>query len=65
MPIMKVLEIMTESQKSWEYAAEKALQEVGQTITDIRSIYVENQKIVRYRVNAKISFEVKSEKPAK
>jgi hypothetical protein len=65
MTILKVIEVLTESNKSWEDAAQEAVREAAKTVENIRSIYikdfqavVENQKIIKYRVNAKISFEI-------
>lgn len=65
MSIVKVIEVLAESNESWEDAAQQALMNAAKTIHNIRSIYVkefqavvENQEITRYRVNAKISFVV-------
>ncbi|HYA20905.1 MAG TPA: dodecin family protein [Burkholderiales bacterium] len=61
--MLKVIEVLAESNKSWEDAAAYAVARASKTLTGIRSIYikdfeakVENNKIVQYRVNAKISF---------
>jgi len=61
--MLKVIEVLAESNKSWEDAAANAISRAGKTISGIKSIYikdfeakVENNKIVRYRINAKISF---------
>jgi dodecin len=61
--ILKVIEVLSESEKSWEDAAAQAVQRAGKTLKNIRSIYIENfeakveaNKIVRYRINAKVSF---------
>jgi len=66
MSVVKVIEVIAESEKSWDDAAKNALKEASKTIKDIKSIYVENMeakvkenKIVKYRVNAKISFLLK------
>lgn len=63
MSMLKVIEVLAESEKSWEDAAHKAIEQASQTIRHIKSIYVENfqatvddNRIVRYRINAKISF---------
>ena len=63
MTILKVLEVLAESDKSWEDAAQNAIQHAAKTIHNIKSIYIKeieasvNQnKIVKYRINAKISF---------
>lgn len=63
--LLKVIEVLTESEKSWEDAASQAVTKASQTVHGIRSIYikemeakVENNKITTYRINAKISFLV-------
>ncbi len=64
MTILKVVEILAQSEKSWEDAAQLAVQEAAKTVRNIKSIYiqemeatVENDRITYYRVNVKISFE--------
>lgn len=66
MSTIKVIEIITESTESWEAAAEQAVATASKTIDNIKSVYVkdfqaivENNKIVKYRVNAKVSFLLK------
>lgn len=63
MTMLKVIEVLAQSDKSWEDAATNAVQQAAKTVRGIRSIYikemeaaVEDGKIVQYRVNAKISF---------
>jgi hypothetical protein len=65
MSIVKVIEVMAQSEESWEDAAQQALKEASVTVENIESIYikefqaiVENDEITAYRVNAKISFTV-------
>jgi dodecin len=65
MTILKVIEVLANSNKSWEDAAQKAVAEAQRTLKNIRSIYVQDQsatvkngKIVEYRIAAKISFEL-------
>lgn len=65
MAIVKVIEVMAESPTSWDDAAKVAVREASQTIKNIKSIYakemqaiVENDKVISYRLNAKISFLV-------
>ncbi|UCF39009.1 MAG: dodecin domain-containing protein [Acidobacteriota bacterium] len=65
MAIVKVVEVIAESEKSWEDAAKVAVKEASKTVRDIKHLYVEHQqaivakgKIVKYRLNAKISFVV-------
>lgn len=66
MSVVKVIEVIAESKKSWDDAAENAIKEASKSIKNIKSIYVENMeakvdnnKIIKYRINAKISFVVK------
>ena len=61
--MLKVIEVLAKSTKSWEDAAAQAVATASKTIRNIKSIYienfeatVENGKMVKYRVNAKISF---------
>ncbi len=61
--LVKVIEVLAESDKSWEEAAQQAVSRAAKTVHGIKSIYiknfeaqVENNKIVKYRINANISF---------
>jgi len=61
--MLKVIEVLAESNKSWEDAAANAISRASKTLKGIKSIYikdleakVENNKVVQYRINAKISF---------
>ncbi|MDF1522064.1 MAG: dodecin family protein [Trueperaceae bacterium] len=61
--IVKVIEVLAQSEKSCDDAAKVALEEASKTVRGIQSIYVkdmqavvENDRIVQYRINAKISF---------
>lgn len=65
MAIVKVLEVLAQSDKSWDDAAQQALKHAAKSVHGIKSIYVkefqaivENDAITKYRINAKISFEV-------
>jgi flavin-binding protein dodecin len=65
MAIHKVIEVISQSEKSWEDAAHRAVTDAGKTVEHIKSIWIKNfeaivrdQKIVEYRVNANITFEV-------
>jgi dodecin len=64
--IVKVIEVIGLSDKGFTEATENAVVEAAKTVSNIRSIYikhmnanVENDKIISYAVNAKISFEIK------
>ncbi|GAB3842667.1 dodecin family protein [Hymenobacter jeollabukensis] len=63
--IKKVIEVLASSDKSFEDALQRALNEASTTVQGIKSIYIKDQscrvrdnKIVEYRITAKISFEV-------
>jgi flavin-binding protein dodecin len=67
MAIHKVIEVLSQSDKSWEDAAQLAVRDAGKTVNRIKSIYIKNMegvvqdnRIVHYRVNANITFEVES-----
>ncbi len=66
MAIVKVVEILSDSKKSWEDATATAVKKASKSINNIRSAFVQSQsvtvkngKVDSYRVNLKISFEVK------
>lgn len=63
MALLDVIEVLTESDKSWEDAAQNAISIASKTVRNIKSIYikefeavVENDKITKYRIDAKITF---------
>lgn len=68
MSIVKVIEVLAQSDKSWEDAAQQAINEASKSIRNIKSLYVDNFQVVlksdgaapklEYRLDAKISFEV-------
>jgi len=66
MAVIKVLEIMSSSKKSWEDATAAGIKKVSSSVQDIKSAYVQSQSVVvgndgdvtEYRVNLKISFQV-------
>ncbi len=65
MSIVKVIEVIASSKEGWDDAAKKAVREAGNTVKNIKHFYVENMtavvendEIVEYRLNGKISFIV-------
>lgn len=63
--VVKVIEILAESEDSVEDAIQTAVTRASETVDDIREVYVsgvkgivENNRVVRYRVTTKISFVV-------
>ena len=66
MSIAKVIEIHAEG-SSIEEAAEAALKEAGKTVEQIRSLYIEDIKVIvkdnkisKYRLNTKVTFVIKN-----
>lgn len=66
MSVLKVVEILANSPKSWEDATKNAVTHAALTIKNIKSVYINDQsavikdnQITEFRVNAKITFEVK------
>ena len=63
MQMLKVIEVLAESNKSWEDAAQVAVTNASKTVRHIKSINIKNMqatvdggKITAYRVNAKLTF---------
>ncbi|PCH75771.1 MAG: dodecin [Flavobacteriaceae bacterium] len=66
MAIMKVIEVLANSDKSWEEATRKAVKHAAKSVKHIKSAFVQSQSVVindnevtEFRVNLKITFEVK------
>ncbi len=66
MAVLKVIEVLANSNESWEEATKNAVAHASKSVKNIRSVYlneqsatVENGEMVDYRVNVKITFEVK------
>jgi flavin-binding protein dodecin len=65
MATVKVIEVLAQSGKSWEDAAQVAVSKAAESLHNIKSIYiqemeakVEDNRITEYRINAKISFKL-------
>lgn len=65
MSVVKVIEVIASSEKSFDDAVQMALKEASQSVNNITSVYVKEMKaevkqnkIVSYGVNAKVSFVV-------
>lgn len=63
---MKVIEVLSESSDSWEDATAKGVKKAGESLKGIKSAFVQSQSVTvkdgevdKYRVNLKITFEVK------
>ena len=66
MAVLKVIEVLSNSNESWEDATKNAVKQAGKSIKNIRSVYVQGQsaivdgdEVTEFRVNVKITFEVK------
>ena len=66
MSVLKVIEVLANSDKSWEDAAANAVSHASKSVKNIRSVYINEQsatvkdgKMNNYRVNVKITVEVK------
>ncbi len=65
MAVLKVIEVLANSNKSWEDATRNAVKHASKSLKNIRSVYVQDQsasvnddEITEFRVNVKITFEV-------
>ncbi len=65
MAILKVIEVLSNSNTSWEDATRKAVKQASKTVRDIVSVYVQEQsttvkdgEVDEFRVNVKITFKV-------
>ena len=70
--VVKVIELLSESTKSWEDAAQNAVSEANKTLRNIRSLYVkemtaaiEGGKIAQYRLNSKVTLELEGSRSGK
>lgn len=65
MAVMKVIEVLANSEKSWEDATKKAVKQASKSVKNIKSVFVQSQsavvkddEVTEFRVNLKITFEV-------
>ena len=65
MAVLKVIEILSNSESSWEDATKKAVKHASKSLKNIRSVYVQDQsagvkdgEVVDFIVNLKITFEI-------
>ena len=66
MAVLKVIEVLSNSDKSWEDATRKAVKQASKSVKNIKSVYVKEQSaivkddnVTEFRVNVKLTFEVK------
>lgn len=67
MPIVKVIEVIAASDKSFDDAIQNAVTEVSKTVKNIDSVYVKDfkvhvkdEKVTTYGVICKVSFRVEN-----
>jgi dodecin len=67
MGVLKVIEVLASSNKGWEDAAAQAVAEASKSLRGIKSVNISNQsavvengKIVEYRINCKMAFEIEN-----
>lgn len=65
MAVLKVIEVLANSDTSWEDATKKAVAHAAKSIKNIKSVYINEQSaqvkdnaVTEFRVNVKITFEV-------
>ena len=65
MTVVKIIELVGSSEKSWQEAVDNAVKRAAETIRNVRGVNVvgwtgkvKGDKIVEYRANVKISFIV-------
>ncbi|MDG3582561.1 MULTISPECIES: dodecin family protein [Galbibacter] len=65
MAVLKVIEVLANSEKSWEDATRNAVKKASTSVNNIKSVYINEQSVTvkngdvdKYRVNVKITFEI-------
>jgi flavin-binding protein dodecin len=66
MAVLKVIEILADSEKSWEDATRQGIKKASESLKGIKSAYVNEQSVVvddnditQFRVNLKVTFTVR------
>ena len=66
MAVMKVIEVLSSSEKSWEDATKIAVVKASKSLKNIKSVFVQSQsavvkdnEVTEFRVNLKVTFEIK------
>jgi flavin-binding protein dodecin len=66
MAVLKVIEVLANSEVSWEDATRKAVKHAAKSVKQIKSVYINEQSaivngddVTEFRINVKITFEVK------
>jgi flavin-binding protein dodecin len=68
MSVLKAVEILGNSQVSWEDAVDQVIKESSKTIKNIKSVYIQDMqavvkdnKVSEYRINTKVTFGILDE----
>lgn len=66
MSVLKVIEILSDSDTSWEDATKKGVHKASKSVKGIKSAFVQSQSVTvkdgevsHFRVNLKVTFEIK------
>jgi hypothetical protein len=66
MAVLKVIELMASSEKSFEDAVANGVKKASESLKNVRSAFIQSQSVTvkdgdvdEYRVNIKVTFEVK------
>jgi hypothetical protein len=69
MAVIKIIEIIGSSPKSWEDAAKNAVSEAAKTVKNIKGVdiihftaVIKDNKVTEYRANVKVAFMVEEER---
>lgn len=69
MAVVKIIEIIGSSTKSWEDAAKNAVSEAAKTVKNIKGVdvihftaVIKNNEVTEYRANVKVAFIVEEER---
>jgi flavin-binding protein dodecin len=69
MGIVKIVEVIAQSEKSFDDATQQAVKEVAKTVRGVKSVWIDNfsctvegDRVTEYRVNAKVSFLVEGKR---
>jgi flavin-binding protein dodecin len=67
--IVKIVEVIAQSEKSFDDATQQAVKEVAKTVRGVKSVWIDNfsctvegDRVTEYRVNAKVSFLVEGKR---
>ncbi|GAA0871459.1 dodecin family protein [Gangjinia marincola] len=65
MSVLKVIEILSNSETSWEDATKKGVRKAAKSLKNIKSAYVnemstvvKDNEVTEFRVNLKVTFEI-------